>query len=66
MAIKNYKPVTSSMRGLKTIDRSELHKGSPMKMLSSGLVKSSAGRNNTGRITVRHRSIGHKKIISLC
>ena len=50
------------MRGLKTIDRSELHKGSPMKMLSSGLVKSSAGRNNTGRITVRHRSIGHKKL----
>jgi|TARA_Y100000389_G_C17390630_1_gene479655 large subunit ribosomal protein L2 len=62
MAIKNYKPVTPSMRGLKTIDRSDLHKGSPMKILSSGLVKSSAGRNNTGRITVRHRSVGHKKL----
>jgi large subunit ribosomal protein L2 len=33
-----------------------------MKILCSGLVKSSAGRNNTGRITVRHRSIGHKKL----
>ncbi|MFT4717971.1 MAG: large subunit ribosomal protein L2 [Rickettsiales bacterium] len=62
MAIKNYKPVTPSLRGLKTIDRSGLHKGSPMKILSSGLIKSSAGRNNTGRITVRHRSVGHKKL----
>ena len=62
MPIKNYKPVTPSMRGLKTIDRSDLYKGSPMKILSSGLVKSSAGRNNTGRITVRHRSVGHKKL----
>jgi large subunit ribosomal protein L2 len=62
MAIKNYKPVTPSLRGLKTIDRSSLHKGSPMKILSSGSISSSSGRNNTGRITVRHRSAGHKKL----
>jgi large subunit ribosomal protein L2 len=62
MPIKNYKPVTPSLRNLRTIDRSDLHKGSPMKILCSGLVKSSAGRNNTGRITVRHRSVGHKKL----
>ena len=60
MAIKNYKAITPSLRQLKTIDRSELFKGSPLKMLTTSL-KVHSGRNNKGHITVRRRSGGHKK-----
>lgn len=60
MALKNYKAITPSLRQLITVDRSELWKGSPLKMLTSS-TKSHAGRNNMGHITVRHKSAGHKK-----
>ncbi len=60
MALKHYKPVTSSQRGLVLVDRSELHKGEPVKALTEGLRKK-GGRNNYGRITVRHRGGGHKR-----
>ena len=60
MTIKNYKAVTPSLRQLKTIDRSELWKGSPFKILTSN-VRVDSGRNNIGHITVRHKSGGHKK-----
>jgi large subunit ribosomal protein L2 len=42
------------------VDRSELHKGKPVKNLTEGLTKS-GGRNNTGRITSWHRGGGHKR-----
>ncbi|MBL6664662.1 MAG: 50S ribosomal protein L2 [Rickettsiales bacterium] len=60
MALKNYKAITPSLRQLVTVDRSELHKGSPLKMLTK-TTKERGGRNNFGHITVRHRSAGHKK-----
>ena len=60
MALKNYKAITPSLRQLITIDRSELWKGSPLKILTSK-VGVDAGRNNMGHITVRHKSGGHKK-----
>ena len=60
MAIKNYKSVTSTLRKLKTIDRSSLFKGSPLKFLTEKPSQRS-GRNNNGHITVRHKSAGHKK-----
>ncbi len=60
MALKNYKAVTPSLRSLITVDRSELWKGSPLKMLTKK-VSEKAGRNNQGHITVRHKSAGHKK-----
>ena len=60
MALKNYKAITPSLRQLITIDRSELWKGSPLKILTSK-VAVAAGRNNMGHITVRHKSAGHKK-----
>lgn len=60
MAIKNYKAVTATLRQLKTVDRSELHKGSPLKILTKN-VSVQSGRNNKGHITVRHKSGGHKK-----
>ncbi len=50
MALKNYNPRTPSQRQLVQVDRSDLHKGKPVKSLTEGLTKK-GGRNNTGRIT---------------
>jgi large subunit ribosomal protein L2 len=60
MALKKYKPITSGMRGLVLVDRSQLYKGKPVKKLTEGLSKAS-GRNNTGHITVWTRGGGHKR-----
>ncbi len=60
MALKNFKPVTPSLRQLVIVDRSELWKGKPLKSLTEG-KPSNGGRNNTGRITVRFRGGGHKQ-----
>ena len=60
MALKSYNPRTPSQRQLVRVDRSELHKGKPVKTLTEGLTKS-GGRNNTGRITSRHIGGGHKR-----
>ena len=60
MALKQYKPVTPSQRGLVLVDRSGLHKGKPVKALTEGLTKS-GGRNNKGRITARRIGGGHKR-----
>ena len=60
MPLKNYKPMTPSQRALVLIDRSELWKGKPVKSLTEGL-SSKGGRNNAGRITMRHRGGGHKR-----
>lgn len=64
MSLKFYNAVTSSTRGLVAIDRSLLSKASPMKSLTTKL-SSSAGRNNQGRITVRHKGGGHKRVYRL-
>ncbi len=61
MALKSYKPTTPGQRGLVLIDRSELYKGRPVKSLTQGLTKS-GGRNNTGRITMRRRGGGAKRL----
>jgi large subunit ribosomal protein L2 len=60
MALKSFKPNTPSQRGLVLVDRSELHKGKPVKALTEGL-NSKGGRNNAGRITMRRRGGGHKR-----
>jgi large subunit ribosomal protein L2 len=60
MALKNYNPVTPSLRGTVLIDRSELWKGKPVKGLTVGKT-SSGGRNNHGHITSRFRGGGHKQ-----
>jgi len=61
MALKHYRPITSSQRHLTLVDRSDLWKGSPEKSLTKGLNRCS-GHNNLGRITVRHRGGGHKRL----
>jgi len=60
MALRKFKPTTPTRRQLILVDRSELWKGKPVKMLTEGLA-SKAGRNNTGRIMVRRRGGGAKK-----
>ena len=60
MSLKNYKAITPSLRELITIDRSQLWKGAPLKILTRSSAQK-AGRNNMGHITVRHKSAGHKK-----
>ncbi len=60
MALKSFKPTTSSQRQLVIVDRSGLWKGKPIKGLTEGLSQS-GGRNNHGRITQRRRGGGHKR-----
>jgi large subunit ribosomal protein L2 len=60
MALRNFNPVTPSLRGTVLINRSELWKGKPVKMLTEGLSQT-GGRNNHGRITSRFRGGGHKQ-----
>ena len=60
MALKQFKPVTPSLRGTVLVDRSGLWKGKPVKGLTVG-KSSSGGRNNHGHITVRFRGGGHKR-----
>lgn len=61
MAIKNYKPITPGRRGMSVvIDEVVDKKAKPEKKLLVAL-KSSGGRNNYGRITVRHRGGGSKR-----
>ncbi len=60
MALKNFNPVTPSLRGTVLISRAELWKGKPLKGLTEG-ISSSGGRNNHGRITSRFRGGGHKQ-----
>ena len=60
MAIKNYKPTTPSRRHMTVIDYSQLSKVEPEKKLLAPL-KNKSGRNNTGRITVRHKGGGSRR-----
>src|SRR6201747_1494742 len=60
MALRQFNPITPSLRGTVLINRSELWKGKPVKGLTEG-QHSHGGRNNHGRITSRFRGGGHKQ-----
>ena len=60
MALKKYNPTTPSQRQLVLIDRTGLHKGALIKVLTEG-KSNTGGRNNNGRVTSRFRGGGHKK-----
>jgi large subunit ribosomal protein L2 len=60
MALKTYRPSTPGLRHLVQVDRSQLWRGAPVKLLVEGKVKT-GGRNNYGRITTRHIGGGHKQ-----
>ena len=61
MAVKVYKPTTPGRRKSSVQDFSDVTKTRPEKNLTAVLNKKS-GRNNTGRITVRHRGGGAKRL----
>jgi large subunit ribosomal protein L2 len=60
MPIKAYNPTTPARRGMTTEDYSEITTRKPLKSLIKS-KKQNAGRNNTGRITVRRRGGGVKR-----
>ncbi|MFQ5753772.1 MAG: 50S ribosomal protein L2 [bacterium] len=59
--MKTFSPTTQSRRSMTTVDYSELSKTKPTKRLLRRL-KSHAGRNAQGRITMRHQGGGNKKL----
>ncbi len=64
MALKQYKPTTNGRRGMTSQDFSDITTRKPLKSLIK-IKKSTAGRNNTGRITTRHRGGGVKQYYRL-
>jgi large subunit ribosomal protein L2 len=61
MALKTFNPTSPARRGLVLVDKSDLHKGKPEKSLVEGLTKS-GGRSSNGRVTVRFRGGGAKRL----
>jgi large subunit ribosomal protein L2 len=60
MALKTFKPTSPARRQLVIVDRSELHKGKPIKALTEGKRKS-GGRNHHGHLTAFRKGGGHKQ-----
>lgn len=61
MCLKIYKPYTPSIRNKSTISFSSLSKKSPEKSLLFNNYRAK-GRNNSGKITIRHKGGGHKRL----
>jgi len=64
VGIRVYKPTTNGRRNMTSLDFAEITTSTPEKSLLVAL-KSKAGRNNNGRITVRHQGGGHKRFYRL-
>ncbi len=64
MALKLYRPTSPGRRGMSGATFEEITKGEPEKSLLLPLKKK-AGRNNQGRITVRHRGKGAKRMLRI-
>ncbi len=60
MAIKNFKPMTNGTRGMTKLANEEITTSTPEKSLVVTLKKT-GGRNNQGRVTVRHHGGGEKR-----
>jgi len=60
MALKKLKPTSPGTRFQLRPDKSGLHKGKPVRALVAPL-KSTGGRNSSGRLTTRHKGGGHKQ-----
>lgn len=60
MPVKKYKPTSPGRRGMSVSSFEEITRSKPERSLTEAL-KRHAGRNNQGRITVRHRGGGHKR-----
>jgi large subunit ribosomal protein L2 len=64
MAVKNYKPTSPGRRHGTFPDNSEVTAGPSARNLLVSLRKA-GGRNNTGRVTARHRGGGHKRFVRM-
>ncbi len=64
MAIKTYRPTTPGRRGMTTQDFDTITTKRPVKSLIA-IKKKTAGRNNQGRITTRHRGGGARRFIRI-
>lgn len=62
MAVKIYKPITPGMRGMTGYTFEEITKSKPERSLIT-FRKQNSGRNNMGRVTVRHRGGGARRFI---
>ena len=62
MSLISFKPTTPSLRKTVKVNKTYLFKGRPEKLLTESQQPSS-GRNNTGKITIRHRSAELRKNI---
>lgn len=60
MTLIKIKPTSPGLRAVVRNKNNELHKGKPYQQLTENKIRS-AGRNNTGRITTRHKGGGHKQ-----
>jgi len=60
MAVKVYKPTSAGRRGMTGHSFEEITKSTPQRSLTEAIRKH-GGRNNTGKVTVRHRGGGHKR-----
>ncbi|WP_062050716.1 50S ribosomal protein L2 [Bacillus sp. JCM 19034] len=60
MAVKKYKPTSAGRRGMSVLDYAEITTDKPEKSLLAPLHKK-GGRNNQGKLTVRHQGGGHKR-----
>ncbi|MFT8318409.1 MAG: 50S ribosomal protein L2 [Sporolactobacillus sp.] len=60
MPLKKYKPTTNGRRNMTSLDFAEITTDTPEKTLLAPLPKR-AGRNNQGKLTVRHKGGGHKR-----
>ena len=61
MAIKNYKPTTPGLRKMSTLVNEDITKGNKPEKSLTVTAKKNSGRNNQGRITVRHKGGGVKR-----
>ena len=61
MAIKNYKPTTPGLRKMSTLVNADITKGNKPEKSLTVTAKKNSGRNNQGRITVRHKGGGVKR-----
>lgn len=64
MAVKIYKPITPGLRGMTGYTFEEITKDKPERSLVV-FRKNYAGRNAAGRVTVRHRGGGHRRLIRI-
>ena len=61
--IQRSKPTSAGVRHKVKINRSEISSDRPLKSLVKSKPAKTSGRNSAGRITVRHRGGGHKRLL---